>query len=92
MKPTLKAEYEKDLHDPDRIKAREIAQLKTDFVSFVEQDWFPICINNGERKPKTVAFYASSKKNILAYFNGKILRLCFINSRPKDIQSIQVPL
>ena len=37
----VKAEYEKDLHDPDRIKAREIAQLKTDFVSFVEQDWFP---------------------------------------------------
>lgn len=70
----VKAEYEQDLKDPERIKAREIARSKTDFVDFVLNVWFPICVDNGERKPKTVAFYSDTKKNIVGYFSGRILQ------------------
>lgn len=69
-----RAEYEKDVKDPERVKARELARTKIDFVSFVENDWFPICIDNGERKPKTVSFYNDTKKNIVAYFSGQTLQ------------------
>lgn len=69
-----RAEYEKDLKNPERVKARELARTKTDFVRFIETDWFPICIDNGERKPKTVSFYTDTKKNIVAYFSGHILQ------------------
>jgi len=31
----VRAEYEQDLKDPERVKAREIARSRTDFVSFV---------------------------------------------------------
>ena len=58
------AEYEQDLKDPERVKAREIARSRTDFVDFVLHDWFPICIDNGEHKPKTIAFYNDTTKNI----------------------------
>lgn len=67
-----RAEYEKDLYDPERIKAREVDRTKTDFVRFVLEEWFPICIDNGERKPKTVSFYHDTTKNIVAYFQGQI--------------------
>lgn len=69
-----RAEYENDLKDPERVKARELAKTKTDFVRFIETDWFPICIDNGERKPKTVSFYNDTKKNIVAYFSGHVLQ------------------
>jgi len=69
-----KAEYEKDLNDPERIKEREQARATTDFIHFVENEWFPICIDNGERKPKTISFYNDTKRNIVAYFNGHTLQ------------------
>ena len=47
-----KAEYLKDMEDPSRIKAREISRSKMDFVRFILEDWFPVCIDNGEHKPK----------------------------------------
>jgi len=33
-------------------------------------EWFPICIDNGEHRPKTVAFYSGNVKNIVEYFKG----------------------
>lgn len=69
-----RAEYEKDRKDPERIKARELARTKTDFIHFIESDWFPVCIDNGEHKAKTVSFYNGSKKNIVAYFGGQTLQ------------------
>ncbi len=44
-----RAEYEKDLYDPERVKVREADRTKTDFARFVLEEWFPICIDNGER-------------------------------------------
>ena len=69
-----RAEYEKDLYDPERIKAREVDRTKTDFARFVLEEWYPICIDNGERKPKTVSFYHDTTKNIVAHFQGQIVQ------------------
>lgn len=65
-----KAEYEKDLQDAQRARQREIVRCKTDFVHFVKNVWFPICIEDGEHKPKTISFYNDTTKNITAYFAG----------------------
>lgn len=70
----VRAEHAKDLEDPERVKAREISHSKTEFSDFVLNDWFPICIDNGEHKPKTIAFYNDTTKNIVAYFQGYILQ------------------
>lgn len=69
-----KMEYEKDIKDPERIKTREISRSKTYFADFVLHEWFPICIDNGEHKPKTIAFYNDTTKNIVAYFEDCILQ------------------
>ena len=69
-----RAEYEKDLYDPEGVKAREVDRTKTDFVRFVLEEWYPICIDNGERKPKTVSFYHDTAKNIVAHFQGQIVQ------------------
>ncbi len=69
-----KAEYEKDLLDAERARQREIAKCKTDFVYFVKKVWFPICIEDGEHKAKTVSFYNDTTKNITAYFEGANLQ------------------
>ena len=65
-----RAEYEKDLQDAERARQREIAKCRTDFVHFVKNVWFPICIEDGEHKPKTISFYNDTTKNITAYFAG----------------------
>jgi len=44
--------YEKDLKDPECAKSKEVAPIQTDFVTFAEQDWFALCIDDGEHKPK----------------------------------------
>ena len=70
----VRAEYEKDIRDPERVRAREISRSKTEFSDFVLNEWFPICIENGEHKSKTIAFYNDTTKNIVAHFNGYILQ------------------
>ena len=70
----VQADYEIDLTEPERVKEREQARAATDFVKFVEQEWFPLCVDNGEHKPKTIYFYNSTKKNIVAYFKGHKLQ------------------
>lgn len=70
----VRSEYAKDLKDPERVKAREVLHSKTEFSAFVLNDWFPICIDNGEHKPKTIAFYNDTTKNIVTCFQGYILQ------------------
>lgn len=60
--------------NPEQTKAREAAKHKTEFSSFVQDTWFPICIENGEHKPKTIDFYANTTKNIVAYFKDSVLQ------------------
>ena len=71
---SARAEYKRDLLDPERVKAREIERTRTSFSSFVLNDWFPICIDNGEHKPKTVSFYNDTVKNLVAYFGRTLLQ------------------
>ena len=70
----VRAEHEKDLANPDRIKRREISLTETPFKQFVLEVWFPICIDNGENRPKTVSYYNDSTKNIVVYFDGWVLQ------------------
>lgn len=66
----MRAEYEKDLQRPERVMTKELVNSKMPFSSFVYDVWFPLRINNGENKPKTVSYYSDTAKNIVAYFNG----------------------
>lgn len=78
----VKAEYEKDLQNPDRVKAREIDKKRTEFSSFVQNTWFPLCVQDGEHKHTTVDFYRHITNKIATYFNGKIIQ----KITPLDIQ------
>lgn len=70
----LRKEYEKDLKSPERVAIKDIANAKMDFGAFVTEVWFPICIDNGEHKPKTVSFYNDTMKNIVGHFEGFALQ------------------
>ena len=70
----VRAEYAKDIVEPERVKIREISRTKTAFLDFVQNEWFPICIDNGEHKAKTIAFYNDTTKNITNYFRDYILQ------------------
>jgi len=84
----VKTEYEKDLHDPERIKQREIAKKRTEFSSFVTDVWFPLCVNDGEHKHTTVEFYWHTAKRLIEYFKGKYIQ----NISPVDVQRFLVYL
>lgn len=70
----VKDEYEKDLQNPERVKEREIAKSWTDFAVFALDTWFPICICDGDHKPKTVDFYRHITNKIAEYFKGKSIQ------------------
>jgi hypothetical protein len=66
----VKEEYEKDLNSPERAEIKELSRTAIDFSSFVLDVWFPIAIENGGYKSKTVSFYNDTIKNIAEYFSG----------------------
>ena len=70
----VRKEYEEDLKDPPRVKNRRIDKTKTAFVPFVLNEWFPVCVDNGEHKPTTVAYYRSNLPYIVEYFSSRILQ------------------
>ena len=67
-------EYQKDLMNPERIRAREIERTRTEFSYFVRDVWYPICICNGEHKATTTEFYRHISNVISDYFSGKALQ------------------
>ena len=70
----VKEEYKKDLENPERVREREIAKKRTDFVKFVLEDWFPVCIEDGNHKHTTVDFYRHTTNRITAYFAGRTIQ------------------
>lgn len=70
----VRAEYEKDLQNPKRIAIKEVANGKTHFEDFVNDIWFPICIDNGEHKISTVSFYRQTADSVINYFSGYSLQ------------------
>ena len=68
-----KQEYAKDMASPERVQIKELVRSKMDFASFVSEVWFPIRIENGEFKAKTVSFYLDTTKTITRYFQGYLL-------------------
>ena len=45
-----------------------------DFISFINNVWFPLQIRDGKHKPKTVSFYESMIKFIIPYFKTAVLQ------------------
>lgn len=66
----MRGEYEKDLLNPSRAITKEHARSKQEFALFAKEIWFPICIDNGEHKAKTIAYYNDTLKNLTTYFGG----------------------
>ena len=58
----LMNEYHKKLEAESAGKAYQIPAEKRhdDFVSFVNDVWFPLQVRDGKHKPKTIAFYEST--------------------------------
>lgn len=70
----VRLEYQKDLQDSQRVKDREIDKIRTEFRAFVLDEWFVICINNGEHKPNTIDFYKNIAVAIVEYFGNRVLQ------------------
>ena len=79
--------WEKEWRERLAEKPRE-AERKDDFVSFVNDLWFPLQVKGNNRKPKTVAFYESAVKIITGYFAGAVLQ----EMKPMDIEKYLVYL
>ena len=67
-------EYERDIKEPERAALREIENQRTDFVSFVDSLFFPVCLYDGNHKATTIAHYESLSRGIKAYFKGYTLQ------------------
>ena len=78
----VRTEYAKGADAPERVKLQKQVRKNTDFVQFIEKEWFPVCIDDGEHKPKTLHFYNGTKKNIGQYFGGQALQ----KISPVDVQ------
>ena len=70
----VRKEFEKDLQNPERAAIKEIANAKTNFCDFVMNVWFPICIDNGEHKVRTVAFYNQIARSVIRNFEDYTLQ------------------
>lgn len=72
----LMSEYHKKLEAESAGKAYQIPAEKRhdDFVSFVNDVWFPLQVRDGKHKSKTIAFYESMTKLLLPCFRGSTLQ------------------
>lgn len=62
------------MQDPERIRKREIDKKHTEFARFALEEWFPVCIDDGDHKHTTVDFYRHTTNRVAAYFKGKALQ------------------
>ena len=60
---SLKKETEEQ-HVPVSLPAQAPTEHKDDFITFIEETWFPLKVAGNDRKAKTVAFYSSILKII----------------------------
>lgn len=70
----MRFEYERDIKEPERAAAREIDNQRTDFITFIDGQFFPVCIYDGRHKPTTITFYEKLAKGIKVYFGGYALQ------------------
>ena len=66
---SVKEEYQKELVDPQRRRAREISRQKTSFTDFACNTWLPLYLSREDYKEKTKAFYQHITRKITEYFN-----------------------
>lgn len=72
----VRTEYEKEQQAiaEGRIYMLPPEKRHDDFVTFVNETWFPLQVQGNNRKAKTVSFYSSMTKIINEYFKGRTLQ------------------
>lgn len=70
----IKKEYKQGIQNQIQCEQSITKSMQTDFVYFVQNIWYPICICNGEHKPTTTEFYRHISNVINAYFRGRVLQ------------------
>jgi integrase len=72
----LKADYQKEKESAAVEQPYQLPHEKRpdDFVSFINDIWFPLHVRGGNCKPTTIAFYKNIAKIISEYFDGCILQ------------------
>lgn len=70
---TVRQEYEESLLNHGSAPTEPIFHPThpAEFAAFTEKSWFPICIEDGSRKPSTVEFYRSVTRIVVGYFREK---------------------
>ena len=70
----LRAEFEADTIPV--VQAQEKAKVidSINFAEYVKEAWLPICIENGDYKPKTVSYYTDMSKNAVKYFGEQSIQ------------------
>ena len=70
----VKDEYEKRFTNPERVKSGRLLKAGQILRFSLLDTWFPICICDGDHKPKTVDFYRHITNKIAEYFKGKSIQ------------------
>lgn len=71
---SLRAEFEADATPIVQVQEKEKGITPINFADYVKAVWLPICIENGEYKPKTVSYYTDMSKNVVKYFGEQTMQ------------------
>ena len=69
----VRAEYQKEKEEGQAYTLPP-EKRRDSFTAFVNDVWFPLQVCNGNDKQTTVTFYKNMKKQIVEYFDGKVLQ------------------
>ena len=70
----MRKEYGFEDKPEDRIPEEEEFLEQIEMSQFIREVWFPLSIENGDYKPKTISFYHDTAKNIADFFEGYSLQ------------------
>ena len=70
----LRAEFEAETTPVVQVQEKEKSVAQINFADYVKEVWIPICIENGEYKPKTVSYYTDMSKNAVKYFSEQSIQ------------------
>lgn len=70
----LRRELGFDEKKTERLTEEEHFLEQIEMSQFIREVWFPLSIENGDYKPKTISFYHDTAKNIADFFEGYSLQ------------------
>ena len=69
------ADWKNAIDNPERINQKP-NENKITFIDFIDNIFFPLYVDNGEKAPTTIAYYKAEIKRIKAFFGSVQLRYC----------------